>query len=183
MSAVAKKCRPKGEHAYKIDLSRGQSDHGRKSSLLEPLIICNNCTKRHHLGELGSQLISESAKHILMNISSASNPIGQNITYLKREGCIEFELCQPLKPSNAHLQAMSELVGSEMARREQRLAAHTANDIWEPRQAPPSNWNDPLPERLEAKRQSSFLKQMQEEDSEQSANEALQQKRTGCVIT
>ncbi|XP_037072399.1 UPF0545 protein C22orf39 homolog [Pollicipes pollicipes] len=71
----------------------------------------------------------------------------------------------------ADADAMAELVESERARRNARLAAHRANDVWESRGAPPPGWNGPLPEHLERKRQRSFLHRMQAEDEARPAAE------------
>ncbi|XP_076661370.1 synaptic plasticity regulator PANTS [Halictus rubicundus] len=54
-------------------------------------------------------------------------------------------------------QAYASLIDSEKNRRLRRLRAHYANDIWEKRDAPPENWNAPLPEWLQKKFENSYL--------------------------
>ncbi|XP_076280778.1 synaptic plasticity regulator PANTS [Lasioglossum baleicum] len=54
-------------------------------------------------------------------------------------------------------QAYESLINSEKKRRLERLRAHYANDTWEKRNAPPENWNAPLPEWLQKKLDTSYL--------------------------
>lgn len=49
------------------------------------------------------------------------------------------------------------VIKSEKARRMERLRAHYKNDIWKKRDAPPENWNKPLPEWLVKRDENTYL--------------------------
>lgn len=51
----------------------------------------------------------------------------------------------------------NELINSEKQRRAERLYAHYRNDVWQKREKPPENWNDPLPEWMQKEFQNSYL--------------------------
>ncbi|XP_076245456.1 uncharacterized protein LOC143185989, partial [Calliopsis andreniformis] len=59
--------------------------------------------------------------------------------------------------------ALEALINSEKKRRLERLQAHCRNNVWEKRDAPPENWNAPLPKWLEDKYEHSYLKYMRDE--------------------
>ncbi|CAA9994911.1 unnamed protein product, partial [Nesidiocoris tenuis] len=50
-----------------------------------------------------------------------------------------------------------DLIDSELKKREVRLKAHRANDVWEKRTEPPSDWNGPLPPWIAERAKSSYL--------------------------
>lgn len=50
-----------------------------------------------------------------------------------------------------------ELIKSERERRIKRLHSHLQNDVWEKREKPPENWNDPLPEWMQKEFENSYL--------------------------
>jgi len=54
-------------------------------------------------------------------------------------------------------EAYDELIKSEKERRIQRLRSHLQNDVWEKREKPPENWNDPLPEWMQKEFENSYL--------------------------
>ncbi|CAH0390156.1 unnamed protein product [Bemisia tabaci] len=63
-------------------------------------------------------------------------------------------------------EAAKRLILFELQRREARIKAHYANDVWEHRLEPPPHWNAPLPEWMEKRNKDSYLeykrKQLQE---------------------
>ncbi|XP_012533889.1 UPF0545 protein C22orf39 homolog [Monomorium pharaonis] len=54
-------------------------------------------------------------------------------------------------------EAYDKLIQSEKQRRAKRLHAHYANNVWEKRERPPENWNNPLPEWMQKKFENSYL--------------------------
>ncbi|XP_014240098.1 UPF0545 protein C22orf39 homolog [Cimex lectularius] len=74
--------------------------------------------------------------------------------------------------------AVEELIESEVARRKERLDAHFNNDIWERRDNPPAEWNDPLPERFKNRVEKSYLALKSKE-----MKEGVTPERTFCVIS
>ncbi|KAK2147830.1 hypothetical protein LSH36_532g03004 [Paralvinella palmiformis] len=56
--------------------------------------------------------------------------------------CMEFRKTGSIKVAK-------NLLANEVERRNERLAAARANDIWQYRTSPPADWNKPLPEHLD----------------------------------
>ncbi|XP_060833401.1 UPF0545 protein C22orf39 homolog [Rhopalosiphum padi] len=57
-----------------------------------------------------------------------------------------------------NIQAAETLVNSEKMKRKNRWKTFYANNIWENRTSPPENWNDPLPDYIAQRRQTSTFK-------------------------
>ncbi|XP_061188525.1 UPF0545 protein C22orf39 homolog [Saccostrea echinata] len=56
------------------------------------------------------------------------------------------------KGENDAVDAMNELIAYEKQRHAERVKMRTANDIWEYRTSAPENWSKPLPEFMEARK-------------------------------
>ena len=50
------------------------------------------------------------------------------------------------------------IIERERARLADRLRGHVDNDVWEKRDAPPDNWNEPLPDNLAEAAEDSYLR-------------------------
>lgn len=53
--------------------------------------------------------------------------------------------------------ACADLIRDENELREKRIKNHLANDVWEKREKPPSDWNKELPEWLKERQKYSYL--------------------------
>ncbi|KAF6203754.1 hypothetical protein GE061_002089 [Apolygus lucorum] len=74
----------------------------------------------------------------------------------------DYDNCSKWK-NDANPKAFKELIESEMQKREARLGAHNANDVWKRREKAPENWSAPLPAWMEEKMQASYLAMKAEE--------------------
>ncbi|XP_034951384.1 UPF0545 protein C22orf39 homolog [Chelonus insularis] len=68
----------------------------------------------------------------------------------------DYENCKKWK-KNQDEEAFNCLVESEKMHRLARWKGHLNNDVWERRQNPPSDWNDPLPDYLNERNQGTYL--------------------------
>ncbi|KOB70566.1 Uncharacterized protein OBRU01_15071, partial [Operophtera brumata] len=64
--------------------------------------------------------------------------------------CSKWESSQDCKAGLA-------VIKSEKARRMERLQAHYRNNVWKKRDAPPEDWNKPLPEWLVKRDENTYL--------------------------
>ncbi|XP_011308933.1 UPF0545 protein C22orf39 homolog [Fopius arisanus] len=75
---------------------------------------------------------------------------------------VDYEKCIQWKKSGDQ-QSYEDLVASEKVRRLNRLKGHYANDVWTKRQAPPEDWDAPLPDWLAKRDAKTFLAGKQNE--------------------
>ncbi|XP_059620744.1 UPF0545 protein C22orf39 homolog [Phlebotomus argentipes] len=66
------------------------------------------------------------------------------------EDCLKYE-------EKDDLAAARRLLDSEAERRQKRMEAHKANDVWKKRSTPPTDWNAPLPEWFTKTNENTFL--------------------------
>nr|XP_021184985.2 UPF0545 protein C22orf39 homolog [Helicoverpa armigera] len=66
------------------------------------------------------------------------------------DNCCKWEDKRDIKAAEA-------LIASEKARRMERLRAHYRNDIWKKRDAPPADWDKPLPEWMQKRDENTYL--------------------------
>ncbi|XP_063972351.1 synaptic plasticity regulator PANTS [Diachasmimorpha longicaudata] len=79
-------------------------------------------------------------------------------------------------------QAYEDLVASEKVRRVQRLKGHYMNDVWTRREAPPTDWNAPLPKWLEERDSGTFLAAKQQQISTGKDREIELYMPSACTI-
>ncbi|XP_015110909.1 UPF0545 protein C22orf39 homolog isoform X2 [Diachasma alloeum] len=75
---------------------------------------------------------------------------------------VDYENCTKWKKSDDE-QAYEDLLTSEKARRRERLKPHYLNDVWTRREAPPADWNAPLPQWIVKRDGGTFLAGKQQE--------------------
>ncbi|XP_068234523.1 synaptic plasticity regulator PANTS [Palaemon carinicauda] len=66
--------------------------------------------------------------------------------------CLDFR-------NKRDLEALDNVITSERLRRKKRLEGHYQNDVWEPRESPPEDWNKPIPKEYAADQDISYLAQ------------------------
>uniref|UniRef100_A0A0P4WPV0 Synaptic plasticity regulator PANTS n=1 Tax=Scylla olivacea TaxID=85551 RepID=A0A0P4WPV0_SCYOL len=69
---------------------------------------------------------------------------------------VDYNQCLKFR-NQKDMEALSSVIESEKERRQDRLRGHYNNDVWERREAPPEDWNKPLPEYLQKDNQSSYI--------------------------
>ncbi|XP_049951517.1 UPF0545 protein C22orf39 homolog [Schistocerca serialis cubense] len=92
----------------------------------------------------------------------------------------DYENCVRWRDSK-NVKACDELIKSEKKRRYERLKAHIDNDIWEKRDAPPEDWNKPLPEWMQNEYKDTYLAHKAKELNDPKAFK--EPERTLCVIS
>uniref|UniRef100_A0A146L688 Synaptic plasticity regulator PANTS n=1 Tax=Lygus hesperus TaxID=30085 RepID=A0A146L688_LYGHE len=89
----------------------------------------------------------------------------------------DYDNCSKWR-GDSNPKAFKALIESELKKRQARLGAHKANDVWEPRENPPEDWNAPLPAWMEERIQASYLAMKAEE-----AKEGKLKNDSFCVIS
>ncbi|XP_022227752.2 UPF0545 protein C22orf39 homolog [Drosophila obscura] len=93
----------------------------------------------------------------------------------------DYKNCERYHQSNGNdVAAGAAVVKSEEERRQTRLRAHYANNIWEKRKQPPADWAKPLPEWLEERNKNTYLELKQKELS--GLSEPQDEKGSLCAI-
>ncbi|XP_068629844.1 synaptic plasticity regulator PANTS isoform X2 [Battus philenor] len=81
------------------------------------------------------------------------------------DNCCKWEDKKDVKAAEAVIQ-------SERSRRMERLRAHYRNDTWKKRDAPPADWDKPLPEWLAKRDENTYLTQKAKEIKEGNIEDA-----------
>jgi len=79
-------------------------------------------------------------------------------------------------------QAGVDLIVSEKQRRDQRFGAHFANKVWTKRDAPPANWNAPLPDWMAQRYKNSYLELKSRELRGETGTKPNEEKSSLCTI-
>lgn len=78
------------------------------------------------------------------------------------------------------VKALKSIVENEKKRRNDRMESHLANDVWEKRDGPPTDWNTPLPEWFQKREAGSYLAARSREAK--SGQPIIDENQTVCVI-
>ncbi|XP_074641655.1 synaptic plasticity regulator PANTS-like [Tubulanus polymorphus] len=90
------------------------------------------------------------------------------------QNCLKF--MKTLDPTVAE-----KIIENEKERREKRLSASCANDIWEYRTEPPANWSGPLPDWC--KKETSVQMEHQENLRRKKGVDNTSEKKSFCIIS
>jgi len=117
----------------------------------------------------------DSYKDEMKFCGSMSGRFHQFYVHGKQLDCAQWEQtftdCK-LWTRDADVDAAKRIIASEKERIKTRLQGHYANDVWEKREKAPEDWNKPLPEYLEKKKDSSYLKMYVEAQTERAELDA-----------
>ncbi|KAK0098988.1 hypothetical protein PV326_010964 [Microctonus aethiopoides] len=109
----------------------------------------------------------------------------QNFYYGEMLNCTQwktdYENCLAWQSKDDDI-AFNELLTSEKKRRLERLAPHVQNNVWKNRTAPPSDWNNPLPEWMAQRNKGTYFDAKQKAIENDTTNYGLDNYLPSCTI-